>query len=657
MILSWVASGAGWTVQKKQSRQAFELLTDAQGAPLIYEPTGEARVRLLYEGEGAQRKPKLELVADSRQVKRIMVPAAEVDGAAATQPATDQAVAKKVPLRDAEGRPVVVVTSLEEQPLDVIRPVNLLTADGLYWCLSSMVENFMNFPPLGVVLVGMLGIGVAERTGMLEAGLKAFVLLVPRFLLTPAIVFIGLMSSMGIDAGYVVLPPLAAALYQSIGRSPLVGVAAAFAGVSAGFNANLLITGLDPLLAGFTTTGAQVIDPNYVVAPTCNWWFLIASTFVMTITGWLVTGLIVDPRFRRKTAEDGGPRPLTADEEAALGKHSFLGGLGLFGLIVVYLVVAAGPLVLPQSPLNLLNFPALQSGGPVADWFMIERPLWQYVTIPVVASVVILPLFTYVLARPGLEKIQAVALAWATGVLLVIAGGVVLLAVTPGTLLYGPGERFARWVEAIVPIIFFVFVLPGIVYGLIVRRLTSGRDIAKMMVDAMAAMAPIIVLAFFAAQFIEYFQYAHLDQMLAQAGGQMLAAANMPLTLLVVAFIGVTIVFNLFVGSMSAKYAMFAPIFVPMFMMIGIAPELTQAAYRIGDSVSNVITPLNSYLIIVLVYIQRFVPKAGMGTLISMMMPYTVVFAIVWTIMLVAWIQFGWELGPYGPLTYNPFGG
>jgi len=174
------------------------------------------------------------------------------------------------------------------------------------------------------------------------------------------------------------------------------------------------------------------------------------------------------------------------------------------------------------------------------------------------------------------------------------------------------------------------------------------------MVEAMANMAPIIVLAFFAAQFIEYFKYSHLDEMLAMAGGQALATAAMPTGMLLIAFILVTMVFNLFVGSMSAKYTMFAPIFIPMFMMVGISPELTQATYRIGDSVSNVITPLNAYLVIILVYMQKYVPKAGMGTLISTMMPYTVVFTIVWSIMLLSWLALGIELGPEGPLAYSP---
>ncbi|MEM1453053.1 MAG: AbgT family transporter, partial [Planctomycetota bacterium] len=189
---------------------------------------------------------------------------------------------------------------------------SLLTAEGIFWLLSSLVDNFMQFPPLGVVLVGMLGIGLAERVGLIAVLLKYLMMLVPTSLLTPAMVFFGIMSSTGIDAGYVVLPPLAAALYRAVGRSPMAGIAAVFAGVAAGFNANLFVTGLDPLLAGFATTGAQVIDPEYQVAATCNLFFMIGSTFVITGAGWWTTSFFVEKRLSKLPPEDGGPVEVSA---------------------------------------------------------------------------------------------------------------------------------------------------------------------------------------------------------------------------------------------------------------------------------------------------------------------------------------------------------
>src|SRR5690606_31558651 len=218
-----------------------------------------------------------------------------------------------------------------------------------------------------------------------------------------------------------------------------------------------------------------------------------------------------------------------------------------------------------------------------------------------------------------------------------------------------PAGNFPRWVDVIVPLIFLTFLIPAIVYGAVIGNVKSSKDVAGLFSDSMAYMAPIIVLAFFAAQFIEYFRYSQLDQMLAHAGGAWLAEQQMPAAALIVSFILVTMVFNLFIGSMSAKYAMFAPIFVPMLMLAaGISPELIQAAYRIGDSTTNIITPLNAYLVIILVVMQKFAPRAGMGTLIAMMLPYTLVFTVVWIVLLLVWMALGLDLGPEGPLVYRP---
>ena len=462
----------------------------------------------------------------------------------------------------------VVTEPVEEE----VRAVGLLTRDGLNWAIQSMVTNFVNFPPLGVVLVGMLGIGVAEKTGAIGALLKAFMLITPRGLLTPSMVFIGIMSSMALDAGYVVLPPVAAALYKAVGRSPLVGLAAVFSGIGAGFSANLLPTGLDPLLAGFTQSGAQVLDPGYVVAATCNWWFMIVSTVLLTGLGWAVTALFVEPRFERKSPEEGGPSPMTG-EDAASKRLTGEEGRGL---------------------------------------------------------------------------------AWAGVAFAVVFGGILAMILVPGAPLNGVGARFDRWVEAIVPILFFTFLVPGVAYGIAAGSIKADRDAARLMAQTMADMGPYIVLAFFAAQFVAYFNYSHLGEMLAIVGGGALASADMPVWLLLAVFILVVGAANLFVGSASGKYAFLAPVFVPMFTAVGVSPELTQAAYRVGDSATNIIAPLNPYIIIILVFMQRYVPKAGIGTLVSLMLPYSIVFVVVWTVLLVAWMVIGVELGPGGPLEYVP---
>ena len=483
---------------------------------------------------------------------------------------------------------------------------NILTRDGLFWAISSMVKNFINFAPLGIVLVGMLGIGIAERTGFIGSALKAMLMVVPAQLLTPAVVFMGIMSSMTSDAGYIILPPLAAALYKAVGRSPLAGLAAVFAGVAAGLNANLFITSLEPLLAGLANGGAQVIDPDYQLNPACNWWFMIVSTVVMTGVGWFVADVIVEKRLAAKSPEEGGPTPVDARD---LAKQKLS----------------------PEDWRALKISTAVFVGGLVVVLALINIP----------GS----PLYTYQMQSPANPEQMIPA------ELTELPGG----SVDPDARILVPSANiFPRWVKAIVPLVFIIFIIPGIVYGVVKKKIRNDRDVAKLLTDSMAGMAPIIVMAFFAGQFVEHFKYSGLDTMLAMTGGQMLGQAALPTSMMLVAFIGMTMCFNMFVGSMSAKYTMFAPIFIPMFMMVGIAPELTQCAYRIGDSVTNCITPLNPYMVIMLAFMKNIAPKGGMGTLISTMLPFSIIFSIVWTIMLLIWVGFGIPLGPDGHLVYPP---
>jgi len=566
MALSWVAAKTEWTVTDRLPRAVMVAVIDDAGQPVLDEQTGEP----LMEPKLDEAGRRIVVWEEVRQTRDVILTRVVVD--AGGNPVIDErtGLPRTEVVLDADGKPTVERVVTDAPVTRTAR--NLISSDGIFWALGSMVKNFVDFPPLGIVLVGMLGIGIAERTGLIAVLLKLFMAAVPSSLLTPAMVFIGIMSSMATDAGYVVLPPLAAALYLAVGRSPLAGMAAVFAGVSAGFSANLLVTGLDPLLAGFTEPGARVIDPDYAVNPACNWWFMIASTFVMTLTGWAVTAWLVERRLATKSPDEGGPNPSGADE-------------------------------LSSQRVTPTEFRAL-------GWSML-------------AMVATLGVFIAMIAIPGAP-------------------------------LHGKGIRFDRWAEVIVPMLFFCFVVPGIAFGVAMGQFKNDKDVAKGLIDTMATMAPIIVLAFFAAQFIEHFRWSGLDVMLAMAGGQFLGQAQMSPMLLIVAFIGITALFNLFVGSMSAKYALFAPIFVPMFMMVGIAPELTQAAYRVGDSVTNIVTPLNSYLIIILVFMQRYVPKGGMGTLIATMLPYSIVFGIVWTLMLLVWMALGIPLGPDGALWYDP---
>lgn len=445
----------------------------------------------------------------------------------------------------------------------------LLESDGLWWLFSSLVTNFTGFPPLGIVLTAMFGIGVAERSGLLPELLARALRVTPSRLLTPAVIFVGILSSLAMDAGYVVLPPLAAMLYYAAGRPPLAGLAAAFAGVAAGFSANLFITGLDPLLAGFTEAGARIVAADYRVAVTANWWLMIVSTFVLTAAGWWVTARYVEPQQAARAApEDDADAMDAAMQTPATGAHP---GRGL------------------------------------------------------------------------------IAAATALAVTLAILFAFVLI---PGAPLHGEGAHFARWVEAMVPMLFLCFLAPGLAYGIAAGTIGSDHDVVRMMSDTLVALAPYILLAFFAAQFIAAFNYSQLGLLLAIGGGGWLASLQLPAAVVMILFIVLVMISDLFMASASAKYAFFAPVFVPMLMMAGISPELTQAAYRVGDSITNILTPLNPYWVIVLAFMQRWRRGAGMGTLMALMIPYAAVFALVWPLLLALWVVAGIPLGPGGPLSW-----
>ena len=460
-----------------------------------------------------------------------------------------------------------------QSQVETIRAVSLLDSDGLWWWLSHLVDNFVQFPPLGLVLVGLLGIGVAERSGLLPVLLRRLLSATPSALLVPATVFVGILSSLALDAGYVVLPPLAGALFLAAGRSPLAGIAAVTAGVTCGFSANLFITGLDPLLAGLSTAGAALLDPDYRVAISANWWFMIASTLVLTLVGALITVRVVEPRLASNLA--AAPEP------------------------------QAGPQVKPP---DAADAPALEDRG----------------------------------------------LRWAGLTLLLLSVSILAAVLIPGAPLAGQGEHFPRWMEVLVPLLLLFFLATGIAYGLGAGSIRNDRDVVDMMGKTMKTMGPYLVLAFFAAQFIACFAHSRLGEMLAITGGGWLAGLHLPTTGLVLAFVALVMVGNLIMGSASAKYALFAPVFVPMFMQVGISPELTQAAYRVGDSVTNGITPFNPYLVIILAFLRRYQPQAGLGTLLALMLPYALAFAGAWSLLLGLWVIADWPLGPGGPLHYSP---
>jgi aminobenzoyl-glutamate transport protein len=524
--------------------------------------------------------------------------------------------ATQTPKLDAKGVPVVDLVNSGAP----IQPQSLLTADGIYWMLSSALRNFAQMPALPLIFTAMLGIGLAEKFGFFSALMRALALLTPRRLLTPAVVMIGATSSIASDAGYIILPPLAAALYLAMGRHPVAGMAAAFAGVAGGFGAGFFPNGSDGVLTGFAQDAARVIDPGYTVSILHNYFFKVVSVFTVMVGGWFVTDRIVEPRLRRLNPEDMQAAGDGTAQQMALTPRERRALRGALLAMAAGIGLLAALIFVPGLPLHGDGQPTLPNG----------RVLTQQA----------------VSFAPADAAVEEGATVLAKEPLQVLAEGAPRLAESPGP----------RWSHVIVPMIFFLFLLPGVVFGVLNGALRNQQDLAEALNHGVRSIVPVLVMLFFLAQFVAYMGYSGLDRMLAYAGGSLLFNADLPIPLLIVAFVLVVVFGDFAMSGMLSKFGVLAPIFIPMFMIVGMSPELTTAAYRIGDSVVNIVTPLNSYLLIILAVFQKYRPKAGLGTLIALMVPYSIALGLLWTALLVVWYFTGAPLGPDSPLHYVPQG-
>ena len=425
------------------------------------------------------------------------------------------------------------------------------------YLFTSLVSNFTGFAPLGVVLVAMLGLGVAEQSGVLSVSLAALVKRASGKLLVVTVAFAGVLSSMTVDAGYVVLIPLAGLVFQLAGRSPLAGIATAFAGVSGGFSANLLVGPVDATLAGLTSEAVALVDPSRTVDATGNYWFIIVSTFVVTALVSLVTLRLTEPRLR---------------------------------------TMATDTAVEVETP---VSHPAAMR--------------WTLATLVVLLTLT---------------------------ALLVIPDNAPLRHPDTGSVLGSP------FIHGLVVIVALLAGVCGAVYGRLSGQFRHGGDIITAMETTMASMAGYLVLMFFAAQFVAWFNYSQLGVLLAVEGAAWLGSLSIPKVALLLLFVLLAALINLMIGSASAKWSILAPIFVPMLMLLGIEPEATQAAYRVGDSSTNIITPLMPYFVLVLGFARRYQPDTGIGTLMALMLPYSLTLLVGWSVLLGIWIGFGWPLGP-----------
>lgn len=513
---------------------------------------------------------------------------------------------------------------------------NQLTGTAIATFLSNMVTTFTSFHPLGVVLVALLGVGVAEHTGFINASLKGLLSFTPRVLLTPMLILVAVISHTAADAGYVLVIPLGGVIFYAAGRHPLAGIAAAFAGVSGGFSANFVPSSIDPLLSGLTQSAAQVIDPARTVNPLSNWFFTGASCLLIMGVGWFLTDRVIEPRLRGVEV-DGDVAEMPKMEALGAGeRRGLFAGLATLAAGVTLLALVSAPADSPmRSPtgyrLTSQSFERVRTAGVPADVLKKAEPLLNREHANQKA------LQDALKARLGEEANAAHGAAFVGG------AEPVAPQLTAAN---------APLMQAIVPLIFLLFILPGIVYGYVAGTVKSHRDIIQGMSKTMSTMGYYIVLAFFASLFIAAFGQSNIGALLALKGAGALKALALPGQVTIVGIIFLTALVNLLIGSASAKWALLAPIFVPMLMQLGISPELSQAAYRVGDSTTNIITPLMPYFPLVVVFGQRYVRNTGIGTLVSLMLPYSIAFLITWTLFLLAYWMLGIPLGLQAPYGY-----
>jgi aminobenzoyl-glutamate transport protein len=442
---------------------------------------------------------------------------------------------------------------------EIVKPVNLLSVKGLHLILTDMVTNFTSFAPLGTVLVSMLGIGIAESSGLIGTALRLLVISAPQKLLTFVLVLAGILSNTASEVGYVLLVPLGAIIFLAVGRHPIAGMAATFAGVSGGYSANLLLGTIDPLLAGLSEEAARIISSDYQVSPAANYYFMVVSTFFIALAGTWVTEKIVAPRLGEYRGKEKPEeiKHLSPEEKKGL-VYALLGTL----VFIAFLVLGVAP----------------ENG-------FLRNP-------------------------------------------------------DTGGILHSP------FLDGIVAFIFIGAAVAGIAYGIGSGNYTSDSQVIKGMGKSMETLGIYIVLVFFAAQFVAYFKLTNLGLIFAIEGAEVLKASGLGDIPLMLAFILLSAAINMFMGSASAKWAIMAPVFIPMFMLLGYTPELVQATYRIGDSVTNIISPMMSYFALIVAFMEKYDDHAGIGTVISTMLPYTFAFLFVWSVLLIIFMFLGIPLGP-----------
>jgi len=464
-------------------------------------------------------------------------------------------------------------TSVTQQMIDPVTDAlqsstvaarSLLTTEGIRFMYTSVIPNFMGFTAVGLIIVAMIGVGVAEASGLIKALIRKLVAVSPSWAVAYIIVFLGIMSSIAADAGYLVLIPLAGVAFMSVGRHPVAGVAAGFAAVAAAFTVNMLVKPLDAVLTEFTNDAIHLVNPALSIELTANLWFSMASVVLLTVVITFITQRIIEPRLGKYEGGASDPTANADTEAAALGDESRglkFAAFGLVGVLVVFSFLTLGPGAALRNP---------ETGALIGN---------------------------------------------------------------------------SPFMNGLIAVIMLLFLVTGAAYGIGAGTMKNSNDVIKAMEKALAGLGGLIFLLFILSQFIAYFNYSNIGTIMAVSMADVLKSASVPPLLLLLGFIVVVAIIDLLITGAIAKWALFAPIFVPLLVQLNVAPEAVLAAYRVADSPINVITPLNAYFALVVVFAQKYDKNAGVGTIVALMIPYVIGIFLTWTLLFVAWFLLGLPWG------------
>ena len=485
---------------------------------------------------------------------------------------------------------------------EIVTIKGLFTGEGMAWLTTTMGENYIGFPPLATVLPILLAVGVAEKSGMLAAAVRVAFGSSPRWLLPYAVGFVGVVGSIMADSAFIIIPPLAALVFKAAGRHPMAGLIGGFAATGAGYSTSIVPTSLDALFAGITTSVMETLPgiEYQAVNPVSNYYFNIVASIMLAIIAGFIIDKLIEPNMVRK----GVPRDYVDATTQGLDKK-----------------YQASDVDYSENSVSAEEIEAAQKE-----------------------------------VSPTLEPAEKRGLLWALLSALALTAVILVSVLIPDSPWRNEEGGFlpkSPLLSSIVFIVFAYFMLMGVVYGIVVGTIRSMNDVVRMMAQSIIDMMSFLILAFILGQFIALFNWTGIGSWIAVAGASGLEAIGLTGFAAIIGFMLLASVLNLFIVSGSSMWTLMAAVFVPLFALLGYEPAFIQAAFRVGDSATQVITPLNPYMIVLLGLVRRYEPNAGLGTVISRMFPFVIPFWLAWAALLALWYFLDLPLGPGNGIFLN----